>query len=119
MPITLTLGLMPLGANAGELEVQTVFGGVLCETPFQLGKAITAANRGENQRVWQLRCMRTGEGTTAILSDQIAPPFGPWQVQLMTNGGPPLPMWGYASSFKFNTDNYFSPVEVTPVDDPD
>jgi hypothetical protein len=110
---------MSLEANADESQIQTVFGGVLCETPFQLRKAITAANRGESQRVWQLGCTRAGDGTKAILLDQIAPPFGPWQVQLMTNGGLPLPMWGYASSFKFNTDNNFSPVEVTPVDDPD
>jgi hypothetical protein len=73
--IALTFCLMPLEANAGETQMQTVFGGVLCETPFQLRKAITAANRGESQRVWQLGCIRTGDGARVILFDQIAPPL--------------------------------------------
>jgi hypothetical protein len=67
---------MPLGANAAEAQMRTVFGGVLCETPFQLRKAITAANRGESQRVWQLGCMRAGDGTKVILFDQTRHPSG-------------------------------------------
>ena len=100
LPITFTLGLVPLGANASDLEIRTISGGVLCTTAFQLRKATVAANRGDDERVRQLGCIRTSEGTKAVLSDQITAPFGPWQVWLKPDGDPPLAMWGYASSFK-------------------
>ena len=113
------LCLMPLGANAGESQMQTVFGGVLCETPFQLRKAITAANRGESQRVWQLGCMRAGDGTKVILFDQIAPPLGPWKVQLTPNGVASVVLWGYSSSFQVNPDETPSSMEEeTSAGDP-
>jgi hypothetical protein len=102
--ISLTLCLTPLAANAGGSEMQTVFGGVLCETPFQLRKAITAANRGESEWVWQLGCMRAGDGTKVVLFDQIALPFGPWKVQFTPDGGSSRVLWGYSSSFKVNSD---------------
>jgi hypothetical protein len=116
--ISLTLCLMPLGANAAEAQMRTVFGGVLCETPFQLRKAITAANRGESQRVWQLGCMRAGDGTKVILFDQIAPPFGPWKVQLTPDGRSSLVLWGYSSSFKINSDETLSSTETTSTGNP-
>jgi hypothetical protein len=53
-----------------------------------------------------------------IFSGVIAPPYGPWQVQLVPDDGPSLSMWGYASSFK-NPDMTFSPVEETTLADPD
>jgi len=116
--VSLTLCLMPLGAKAGESQKQTVFGGVLCETPFQLRKAITAANRGESQRVWQLGCMRVGDGTKVVLFDQIAPPFGPWKVQLTADGGSSFVLWGYSSSFKINSDEMPSSMETTSAGNP-
>ena len=99
-PITLTLGLAPLGASAHEFVVRTIFGAVFCETPFQLRKAIIAADEGEGEQVRQLGCIRSGEGIEAIVTDQIALPFGPWQVRLMSNDAPSLILWGYASDFK-------------------
>jgi hypothetical protein len=43
-----------------------------------------------------------------IFSDVIAPPYGPWQVQLVPNDGPSLSMWGYASSFTTDPDKVTS-----------
>jgi hypothetical protein len=113
------VSLMPLGVYGGELEIRTVHGAVLCTTPFQLRKAIVAAHRDEPQRVWQLGCIRTGQGMTVILSDGITPPYGPWQVQLITASGPTLTLWGYASSFTVHPDEAFSAVETISVNDSD
>jgi hypothetical protein len=119
LPIAFFIGLVPLQAGAGDLDIRTVHGAVLCTTPFQLRKATVAAHRDEAQRVWQLGCMRAGRGMKVILSDALAPPYGPWQVQLMPNDGPNLVMWGYASSFTAYPDKTFSPVEATLLADPD
>src|SRR5437660_5713309 len=116
LPIAIVIGLAPLHARAGDLDIRTVHGAVLCATPFQLRKAIVAAHR---DGVWQLGCMRAGRGMKVILSDALAPPYGPWQVQLMPDDGPSLVMWGYASSFTAYPDKTFSPVEATLLADPD
>ena len=55
---------------------------------------------------------------TVILSDEITPPYGPWQVQLVTESGPTLTLWGYASSFTVHPDEAFSAVEAISVNDP-
>ena len=112
------ISLMPLGVHSAELEIRTVHGAVQSSTPYQLRKALVAAHRDEPQRVWQLGCMRTGQGMTVILSDEITPPYGPWQVQLVTESGPTLTLWGYASSFKVHPDEAFSAVEAISVNDP-
>jgi hypothetical protein len=119
LPIAIFIGLAPLNARAGDLDTHTVHGAVLCTTPFQLRKATVAAHRDEAQRVWQLGCMRAGREVKVILSDGIAPPYGPWQVQLVPDDGPSLVMWGYASSFTAYPDKTFSPVEATSLADPD
>jgi hypothetical protein len=119
LPIAIIIGLAPVHAGAGELHVRSVHGAVLCATPFQLRKAIVAAHRDEAQRVWQLGCMRTGRGMKAILSDGIAPPYGPWQVQLVPDNGPSSIMWGYASSFTANPDKTLLPMEEISFGDPD
>jgi hypothetical protein len=119
LPIAIVIGLAPLHARAGELDIRTAHGAVLCATPFQLRKAIVAAHRDEAQLVWQLGCMRAGRGMKAILSDGITPPYGPWQVQLVPDDGPSLVMWGYASSFTAYPDKSFSPVEATLLADPE
>ena len=98
--IALALAIAPLGASAQERVIRTVFGAVLCETPFQLRKAIVAAHQGDGEEVRQLDCMRSGEGIQAVVPDQIGPPFGPWQVRLMPEGAPSLVLWGYASDFE-------------------
>jgi hypothetical protein len=98
--ITLALSMVPLGACAHEFTIRTVFGAVLCETPFQLRKAIIAARQGDGERVRQLDCIRSGNGIKTIVPDQIAPPFGPWRVRLMPNNAPSLTLWGYASDFE-------------------
>jgi hypothetical protein len=119
LPIAIVIGLAPLHVRAGDLDIRTAHGAVLCATPFQLRKAIVAAHRDEAQRVWQLGCMRAGRGIKVIFSDGIAPPYGPWQVQLVPDDGPSLSMWGYASSFTTYPDMIFSPVENTSLADPD
>jgi hypothetical protein len=117
--LAIVISLMPLGVCGAELEIRTVHGAVLCSTPFQLRKAIVAAHRDEPQRVWQLGCTRTGQGMTAILSDGIMPPYGPWQVQLATDSGPTLTLWGYASSFTVHANEPFSAVEAISVNNSD
>src|SRR5262249_32979680 len=106
--VAIVINLMPLGVHGGELEIRTVHGAVLCTTPFQLRKAIVADGRDEVQRVGQWGCMRAGQGMKLILSDGITPPYGPWQVQLVTESGPSLTLWGYASSFTPHPDEAFS-----------
>ena len=100
LPITLALSLMPQGVYAGDREIRTVSGGVLCATPFQLRKAIIAAHLGDEGRMRRLGCMRTRDGVRAIVIDESVPFAGPWQVRLMPDGAPAVTMWGYASSFK-------------------
>jgi hypothetical protein len=82
IPITLAISLMPAEAECSELVLRTVFGGVFCATPFQLRKA------------------RTEDGIEAVWIDQIALPYGPWQVRLLPRRAPPITVWGYASSFE-------------------
>jgi hypothetical protein len=117
--VAIVISLMALGVHGEELEIRTVHGAVLCATPFQLRKAIVAAHRDEAQRVWQLGCMRTGQGMTVNLSGGITPRYGPWQVQLVTDSGPTITLWGYASSFTVDPDEAFSAVEAISVNDPD
>ena len=119
LPIAIVIGLAPLHARAGDVDIRTAHGAVLCATPFQLRKAIVAAHREEAQRVWELGCVRAGRGTKVILSDALAPPYGPWQVQLMRDDGPSLVMWGYATSFTADPGKAFSPVEAILLADPD
>ena len=119
LAIAIVISLAPLHARAGVPEIRTVHGAVLCTTPFQLRKAAVAAHRDEAQRVWQLGCMRAGRGMKVIFSDVIAPPYGPWQVQLVPDDGPSLTMWGYASSFTTYPDMTFLPLEGTSLADPD
>jgi len=57
LAIAIVIGLAPLHARAGEPDIRTVHGAVLCTTPFQLRKATVAAHRDEAQRVWQLGCI--------------------------------------------------------------
>jgi hypothetical protein len=71
--ITWMLSLVSGGADTSDLEVYTVSGGVLCETPFQLRKAIIAAHRGDKERVRRLGCMVTAEGVKAVLINQRMP----------------------------------------------
>src|SRR5260370_40255458 len=112
LPIAIVIGLAPPHARADDLDARTVHGAVLGATPFQLRKAIVAAHRNEAQRVWQLGCIRAGRGVKVILSDAIAPPYGPWQIQFLPDDGPSLVMWGYASSFTADPDKSFSPAEA-------
>src|SRR5690348_175518 len=93
------IALHVLGAKTRDFEMLTLSCGVLCATPFQLRKAIVAANRGDHHRVRRLGCVKTGDGVKATLIDQITPPAGPWQVRLMPEGASAVTMWGYASSF--------------------
>jgi len=50
LAIAIVIGLAPLHARAGEPDIRTVHGAVLCTTPFQLRKATVAADRDEAQR---------------------------------------------------------------------
>jgi hypothetical protein len=97
----LDLSAVPVGTDIIDLEIRTLPGGILCETPFQLRKATVAAHRGDERRVHRLGCVATTEGVKAGLIDQRMPLAGPWQVQLMPEDRPAFTMWGYASSFKF------------------
>jgi hypothetical protein len=104
IPITLAITLMPAEVECSELVLRTAFGGVFCATPFQLRKAIIAASNGDGARIRQLECLRTEAGLKAIWIDQIALPYGPWQVRLLPTRAPPITVWGYASSFESNSE---------------
>jgi hypothetical protein len=100
IPITLAISLMPAEVECSELVLRTAFGGVFCATPFQLRKAIIAASADDGARIRQLGCLRTGGGIEAVWIDQIALPYGPWQVRLLPSHAPPITVWGYALSFE-------------------
>jgi hypothetical protein len=70
---TWMLSLVSGGAATSDLEVYTVSGGVLCETPFRLRKAIIAAHRGDKERVRRLGCTVTAAGVKAVLINQRMP----------------------------------------------
>lgn len=76
---------------------------VFCRTPFQLGKAIIAADNGDGTRVRQLDCTRPGSGVRAKIIDPNMPLNGPWQVQLIYKDGSRPIMWGYAQDFQSNS----------------
>jgi hypothetical protein len=104
VPITLAISLMPAEVECSDLVLRTAFGGVFCATPFQLRKAIIAANADDGARIRQLGCLRTEGGIKAVWIDQIALPYGPWQVRLLPRYGPPTTVWGYASSFQSDSE---------------
>lgn len=104
IPITLAISLMPATVESSELVLRTAFGGVFCATPFQLRKAIIAASADDGARIRQLGCLRTERGIEAAWIDQIALPFGPWQVRLQPRHAAPITVWGYASSFESNSE---------------
>jgi hypothetical protein len=100
IPIILAISLTPAEVECSELVLRTAFGGVFCATPFQLRKAITAASADDGARIRQLSCLRTKSGIEAVWIDQIALPYGPWQVRLLLKHAPSITVWGYASSFE-------------------
>lgn len=104
IPITLAISLMPAEVECSELVLRTAFGGVFCATPFQLRKAIIAASADDGARIRQLGCLRTERGIEAVWIDQIALPYGPWQVRLLPRHAPPITVWGYASSFESDSE---------------
>jgi hypothetical protein len=104
IPITIAISLIPAVVESSELVLRTAFGGVFCATPFQLRKAIIAANADDGARIRQLGCLRTEGGIKAVWIDQIALPYGPWQVRLLPRYGPPNTVWGYASSFQSDSE---------------
>jgi hypothetical protein len=104
IPITIAISLIPAVVESSELVLRTAFGGVFCATPFQLRKAISAASNDDGARIRQLGCLRTESGIRAIWLEQIAPPYGPWQVRLLPRHAPPITVWGYASSFETNSE---------------
>lgn len=79
-------------------------GAVLCRTPFQLRKAIIAADSGDGIRVRQLDCTRPGPGVSAELMPPNMPLNGPWQVKLKYSDGVTRNVWGYADDFQPNRD---------------
>ncbi len=96
------VSFVTLAGRVGEAEMLTTHGGVFCATPFQLRKAIVAANQDDGRQIRQLGCVRTGSGMKVILFEQTAGPFGPWQVRMIPEGMSPVTMWGYASSFNLD-----------------
>jgi hypothetical protein len=88
IPITLALSLIPAEVECAELVLRTAFGGTFCATPFQLRKAIIAASADDGARIRQLGCLRTEGGVKAVWIDQMALPYGPWQVRLLPKHAP-------------------------------
>lgn len=73
---------------------------VLCETPFQIRKAIVAMGQDDGAEIMTLGCTRPGTGRKAHLISTPVPQFGPWLVALVSTEGLTVTMWGYPNQFE-------------------
>lgn len=89
----------------GSLDVNTSFfrtkaETVVCETPFQIRKAIVAMVQDDGARIRSLACTRPGAGKRVRVVSMPATVYGPWEIQLISEQGGAATMWGYADQFE-------------------
>lgn len=77
---------------------------VVCETPFQIRKAIVAMAQDDGGRIRSLACSRPGAGKRVRVVAMPATKYGPWKIQLISEQGVAAPMWGYADQFEADED---------------
>jgi hypothetical protein len=73
---------------------------VVCETPFQIRKAIVATAQDDGARIRNLACTRPGAGKRVRIVSMPATVYGPWEIQLISEHDVTVPMWGYADQFE-------------------
>jgi hypothetical protein len=77
---------------------------VVCETPFQIRKAIIAMAQDDGARIRSLACTRPGAGQRVRVVSMPATVYGPWQIQLISEQAVAAPMWAYADQFEADRD---------------
>jgi hypothetical protein len=73
---------------------------VVCETPFQIRKAIVAMAQDDGARIRSLACTRPGAGKRVRVVSMPATVYGPWEIQLISEQAVAASMWGYADQFE-------------------
>lgn len=73
---------------------------VLCETPFQIRKAIVAMDQDDGARIRSLACTRPEAGKRVRVISMPATGYGPWEIQFVSEQAVTTPMWGYADQFQ-------------------
>lgn len=113
MRTTLTAAILAVslvGATAGERDILTAEGGIVCFSPYRLSEGIAAAKKGDTAWMQEIGCLITKGGISALL---ITPPHMPldewWQVRVMPEGGPAATVWGYAQAFTNKAGKPFPP----------
>lgn len=76
---------------------------VVCETPFQIRKAIVAMAHDDGAHIRSLACTRPGAGKRVRVVSMPATVYGPWEIQLVSEQAA-APMWGYADQFEAEGD---------------
>jgi len=77
---------------------------VVCETPFQIRRAIVAMAQDDGVRIRSLACTRPGAGRRVRVVSMPATVYGPWEIQLISEQAAADPMWGYADQFEADRD---------------
>jgi hypothetical protein len=95
--------------SLGSVDVKTSYystraDAVVCETPFQIRKAIVAMAQDDGARIRSLACTRPGAGKRVRVVSMPATVYGPWEIQLISAQGAFATMWGYADQFEADPD---------------
>jgi hypothetical protein len=102
-------GLWLRWESLGSVDVKTSFhrtkgDTVVCETPFQIRKAIVAMSHDDGARIRSLSCSRPGSGKRVRVVSMPATGYGPWEIELISEQGAAATMWGYADQFEADRD---------------
>jgi hypothetical protein len=94
--------------SPGSVDIKTSFyrtrvGTVICETPFQMRKAIVAMAQDDGARVRSLACTRPGIGKRVRVVSMPTTIYGPWEIELISEPRT-ASMWGYAGQFEADRD---------------
>ncbi|HEY8670038.1 MAG TPA: hypothetical protein VIL63_04290 [Terriglobales bacterium] len=73
---------------------------VVCETPFQIRKAIVAMAQDDGARIRSLACTRPGHGKRVRVVSMPATAYGPWEIELISEQPAAASLWGYADEFE-------------------
>jgi hypothetical protein len=98
------LRLESLGSVDVEQSYWTKVDTVVCETPFQIRKAIVALSQDDGARIRSLACTRPGAGKRMRVVSMPATVYGPWEIQLISEQAVAASMWGYADQFEADQD---------------
>jgi hypothetical protein len=95
--------------SPGSVDVNTSFyrtraDTVVCETPFQIRKAIVAMAQDDGVRIRGLACTRPGAGKRVRVVSMPATVYGPLKIQLISEQGAAATMWGYSDQFEAEQD---------------